>query len=80
MREIVVPPKPPHTTSQGEAMQERERRHCVTGKSQLLFTVEQEKLTRKMDKKLTGSGEVGKPSAHRLEGRKTSCEGEAVGA
>ncbi len=29
MREIVVPPKPPHTTSQGEAMQERERRHSV---------------------------------------------------
>ncbi len=29
MREIVVPQKPPHTTSQGEAMQERERRHSV---------------------------------------------------
>ena len=32
MREIVVPQKPPHTTSQGEAMQERERQHCITEK------------------------------------------------
>ena len=36
---------------------------ALQGRDQLVFTAaEQEKLTRKMDKKLTGSGEVGKPS------------------